>query len=714
MLARAAGWCYRNRGQTLALWVVGFVLMVVLGGAAGGSWSTDFEVPGTGSAAAQDLLAPRFPARAGDTIQLVLRTGSIDDPAVRARFESILGRLLSYPHVVDAASPYNQDGAQNTSLDRSTAFAVLQLDVPAQDIPAAEGRKLIAETRAANAEGVRFALSGQAVQNAEFVLGGREEGIGLFAAGLILLLSFGSVIGLGLPILASVAGIGIGLAVVQLLANVVPAPNFTPIVASTIGLGVGIDYALFIVARYRQGLHSGLDPETAAIVSVSTAGRAVLFAGTTVVVSVLGMLLVNLRFLRGVALGAAAAVLVTMLASVSLLPALLGFAGRNIDRLRAPFVKAQKGDPRRGFWFRWSRLVQRRPGTAFILGLVALGALATPLFSLHLGFPGQESQPRSRMSRQAYDMLVAGFGPGYSAPLILAVDLPGGQGRDVLAKLERDLRTVLGVAAVAPAQLNPAADVAVITVFPTTRATDKATENLVHRLRDHVVPAIVADSPARVHVGGSNAGLIDSSETIRTRLPVFIGVVVALSLLLLMAEFRSVTVALKAAVMNMLSIGAAYGVLVAACQWGWLSDVTGITPTPSIASFVPMMMFAILFGLSMDYEVFLLSRVREEYLCTGDNALAVADGLASTARVITAAAASMVAACLAFVLGPEPVVKQIGLGLAAAIFIDATLVRMVLVPSTMELLGKATWWIPRWLDRILPRVGFESFRSART
>jgi len=699
---------YNQRRRVLVAWIVAFIGISVLGALGAGPFSTDFMVPGSESKAALTLLKSKFPERSGDTISVIFQADQgVKDPAVAQKVDKLMGELGRFDHVVGTTTPYVPEGARNISADGKIAFGVLQLDIQGEDMPIPKVKEMIKATQAADGNGVDFELSGQAVLNAEFVNGGGSEGLGILAAMVILLITFGSVLAMGLPVLVAVMGIGIGLAIVELLAHIVNVPNFTPIVAAMIGIGVGIDYALFIVTRYRQGLAQGMDPERATIVAITTAGRAVLFAGTTVVISVLGMLLMNLPFLQGVAVGSAAAVLVTMLGSITLLPAMLGFVGHSIDRLKVPFVKQPDADHRSGFWFRWSRLIQRRPWPAFVVGVVAIVALAVPLFSLHLGFPGEETLSRERASRRSYDLFVKGFGPGFSAPLVVAAELPGGQGTEVLARLETRLRAEKGVASVIPAQFNSRGDAAVMTLFPTTGGQSTETESLVHHLRSDVVPPVVAGSSVKVDIGGPNASFIDSSATISSRLPVFIGVVVGLSFLLLMAVFRSVLVAFKAAVMNLLSIGAAYGVLVAVAQWGWLKAAFGIPHTGPIANFVPMMMFAILFGLSMDYEVFLLSRVREEYIRTGDNGLAVADGLAATARVITAAAAIMIMVFLAFVLGPELVIKQIGLGLAAAIFIDATLIRMLLVPSTMELLGRANWWLPAWLDRLLPHVGFE-------
>jgi RND superfamily putative drug exporter len=709
MLENLARSCFRHRRRVVAIWVVAFIGMAILGRAAAGDYSANFNTPGSESKAALDLLNAKFPERSGDTISVIFKADrGVNDAATRARVGSLLTTLKAHPHVVGVISPYDPAGAGNVSRDGSIAFASLQLDVQGPSFPAAEGKELIKEAKAAAGDGVRFELGGQAIANAELVQGGGAEGIGILVAMIILLVSFGSVVAAGLPILTAIMGIGIGLAILELLANVFNVANFSPIVAAMIGIGVGIDYALFIVTRYRAGLQEGHDPEQATVSAISTAGRAVIFAGTTVVISVMGILLMGLPFLQGVAYGPAGAVLVAMLASVTLLPAMLGFAGRSIDKLRLPLVGRQQKHHREGFWFRWSRLVQRRPWPAMVISALVIIVLGIPVFSMRLGFPGDQTQPTSKTSRRAYDLFTQGFGPGFSAPLVLAVDMSGGRNPNALSGLESRLRTEPGVAAVIPAQVNAAGDAAIMLVFPTTDGQSVATENLVHRMRDTVIPQTIAGSGLKVDVGGPNAGFIDGSAAISRRLPIFIGVVMFLSFILLMAVFRSVLVALKAAVMNLVSIAAAYGVLVAVAQWGWLKSIFAIHTTAPIANFVPMMMFAILFGLSMDYEVFLLSRIREEYTKTGDNGLAVADGLAATARVITAAAAIMIFVFLSFVATPELIIKQIGLGLAAAILIDATLIRMVLVPATMELLGARNWWLPPWLDKALPEVKFEA------
>ena len=726
LLDRLARWCYRRRRSVLGLWILAFVVMGALGSALNGGFGTDFRIPGAESTKVQNLLNDRFPERKGDNINVVFKADrGVDDPAVQQAVTALLAKYRTVEHVEGIDSPYDPAVRGQISNDRKIAYASVRLDVQGADMPVKTTKKMIKDAKAASdggsakdvgtgsapvqVQGLHFALGGQAVMGAEFQPGGSEEGAGILAAVIILLITFGSVLAMGLPILTAIMGIGIGLAIVELLANVVIVPNFAPIVAAMVGIGVGIDYALLIVTRYRQALHTGLEPEDAVAQSITTAGRSVLFAGTTVVISVMGMLVMNLPFLVGVALGAGFAVLVTMIGSVTLLPAMLGFAGKNIDKLRVPFVPPDSGDHRSGFWFRWSRMIQRRPAIFGIIGLVIVLVLAAPFLSMKLGFPSEKTVSSERQTRQSFDLMSQGFGEGFNAPLVLATELPTPAAVGDLTVLQGRLWSVPDVAFVTPPAANQAGDTAVMVVFPKEGATADSTKALVNRLRHEVLPREEAAlaTPLKVKVGGPNAAFIDQDKVVANRLPVFIGVVVGLSFLLLMVVFRSLLVALKAAVMNLLSIGAAYGVLVAVAQWGWCRELFGISAASPIVNWLPMMMFAILFGLSMDYEVFLLSRIREEYVRNHDNGVAVADGLAMTARVITAAAAIMVAVFIAFVLGPEIPIKQLGLGFAVAVFIDATLIRMVLVPSTMELLGDANWWLPRWLDRLLPHINVD-------
>ncbi|HEX2294133.1 MAG TPA: MMPL family transporter [Actinomycetota bacterium] len=709
MLTRLARWSYRRRWPMLGLWVAALVAFNMLSSTAGGEYATDFSLPGTESQEAYDLLRERFPQESGDNAQVVFRAEEgVGDPEVQRSIESLLAEIEDVDDVAAIQSPYSEAGAQNVSEGGEIAFANVQFEITATDVPVELVDELKALARAAEGPGLDIALGGPIIAFNEFEEPAGSEMVGLLAAVLILLVTFGSVLAMGLPIMMALFGIGIGLALVMLFANVFSVPDFTTQLASMIGIGVGIDYALFIVTRYRQHLHNGVEPEEAVVKAITTSGKAVLFAGTTVVISLLGILLMGFEFVEGVAIGGAATVLVTMVASVTLLPAVLGFTGRNIDKLRIPKLHRTESRHHVSMWFRWSRVIQRRPIPAAIAGLVVLVVLAIPLLSIRLGQADAGTSAETKDSRQAYDLLSEGFGPGFNGPLILAARLGGPEGMADLEALTEEVAATEGVAAVTPPVPNPEGDTAVVTVFPTTSPQDPETNHLVHALRDEVVPSVLGGTETDVFVGGSTAGVIDFSEKNAERLPILIATVLALSFLLLVVVFRSVLVPLKAAVMNLLSIGAAYGVIVAIFQWGWLKDVFGVASTAPIEAWVPMMLFTILFGLSMDYEIFLLSRIREEYLVSRDNALAVANGLATTARVITAAAAIMVVVFLSFVfMIDERAIKLFGLGLASAIFVDATIVRMVLVPATMELLGDANWWFPKWLDRIVPRISVE-------
>ncbi len=569
-------------------------------------------------------------------------------------------------------------------------------------------KKVVSTAESFGTPAYRVAVGGQAIELVSGAAPGSSEGFGIFAAIIIMLLAFGSVVAMGLPIITALFGIAIGFAVLDLLSHVVTTPVFAPEIMAMIGLGVGIDYALFVVTRYRQGLAEGREPREAIALSLATSGRAVLFAGTTVILSLLGLFILQLSFMRGLAIGAIAAVVLVMTAAITLLPAMLGFSGRAIDKLHVPGLLQSAAEPSaRGFWYRWSRTVQRHPLVAGFAALLVLLLLAAPLFSMRLAFTDAGNDPPNLTTRQAFDALATGFGPGFNGPLIIAATVPPGQ-HAAIEQLDAALKRTAGVAFVAPAQFSTSGSAAVIVAYPTTSPQSAQTEAMVHNLRDHVIPASTSGTGVNAFVGGETAGSVDASSYLSSRLPWVIGTVLLLSFLLLMAVFRSLAIPIKAVIVNLLSVGAAYGVIVAVFQWGWLGGVIGIGATSPIDPWIPLMMFTILFGLSMDYEVFLLSRMREEWRITHDNSTAVADGLAKTARVITAAAAIMICVFGSFVIGdPLHVLKVFGLGLAAAILIDATLVRMVLVPSIMELVGDANWWMPSWLDRVVPNLGIE-------
>ncbi|HEY2428324.1 MAG TPA: MMPL family transporter [Acidimicrobiales bacterium] len=707
-LGRLAGWCYGGRRRVLLAWVAGLVVVTALSFVVHGIFLNKFGGGSTESAHAQTLLQQRFPTQAGDTAQVVFETGApVSSAAMRAAVTADLAGLEGLAGVAHVRSPFDAGAGNQISPNGHIAYANVQFKQTTDVLPKSEIQAVYNRAVAASRPGFRVVMGGSPISKIQKFTFGSSEGVGILAAIIILLLAFGSLIAMGLPVFTALFALAIAFGVLDFISRAVTVPTFGGELAAMIGIGVGIDYALFIVTRYREGLNDGRDPEEAVVHSLSTSGRAVLFAGCTVVISLLGMFLLGVSFVVGLALGAIAAVVLVMAAALTLLPALLGFTGRAIDRFRVPHLR-HKGDSGPGFWWRWSRVVQRRPWLAGGAALLILVALALPLFSMHLAFTDSGNDPPSWPTRQAYDLLAKGFGPGSNGPLVVAVTGP---------ELSRDpasteaLRTAIqrtaGVAFVAPTQFNPAHDTAVLIAIPTTSPQDVKTQALVHHLRGTVIPAVVRGTGVRALVGGETAASVDSSHQLSHRLPYVIGGVVILSFLLLMAVFRSVAVPLKAAVMNLLSIGAAYGVIVAVFQWGWLGGFFGIGRTAPIDPWVPLMLFTILFGLSMDYEVFLLSRVREEWRRTGDNGTAVADGLASTARVITAAAAIMVCVFGSFVLGDMRVLKLFGLGLATAVFVDATLVRMVLVPSTMEVLGQANWWFPDWLDRVVPTLSVE-------
>ncbi|HLN67861.1 MAG TPA: MMPL family transporter, partial [Streptosporangiaceae bacterium] len=510
--------------------------------------------------------------------------------------------------------------------------------------------------------------------------------------------AFGSVVAMGLPILAALAGVGMGFGILEALSHLITVPTFGPDMMVMIGLGVGIDYALFVVTRYRQGLGEGRPPRDATIVALATAGRAVLLAGSTVVIALLGLFVVGLGFMDGLALSTIVAVALVLAAALTLLPATFGFAGSAIDRLHIPGLLARPGPATRpGWWSRWSETVQRRPLACAAAALALLAVLAVPLFSMRQAFSDAGNDPASLTTRQAYDLLAAGFGPGFNGPLVVAAELRGPQAPATIARLGARLGHTPGVASVAPPVINAARDAAVIVVYPATAPQSAQTASLVHRLRDQVIPQVADRSGVTAYVGGETAAGVDTSAYLSGRLPWVIGTVILLAFFLLMMVFRSVMIPIKAAAMNLLSMGAAYGVIVAVYQWGWLGSVFGASRAGPIDPWIPLMIFTIVFGLSMDYEVFLLSRMREEWLRSGENSRAVTHGLASSARVITAAAAVMVCVFGSFVIGdPLRILGVFGLGLAAAVLIDATVVRMVLVPAVMQLLGPANWWLPRW------------------
>jgi RND superfamily putative drug exporter len=755
VFARLGSWSHRRKWLVVGLWFASLVVAGAFSGAVGSAYSDDSNLPDVESTTGIDVLEDRFGGQGAGypgTIVFEAEQG-VGDEKVRPAMEALFAKVEGLDNVVRVVSPYTEEGARQIATGGGEAgriaYASVELRKGINVGDAAKVRDAV-EEELPKIDGLRTELGGVILAESEPP---STEIIGIGFAVFILILAFGSVLAMGLPIGVALFGIGLGSMIIGLVSNLVSMPNVASIVAVMIGLGVGIDYALLIVTRYREQIHLGHTGNEATSIALDTAGRSVLFAGTTVVISMLGMLVMNVDFITGIAISAALVVAVTVAASLTLLPALLGLAGDRMERTRwrgliaaslvavaligsglgvtaalvgvpiaavvivvgffSPRLKRELAPRpprlrRDTLAYRWSRAIQHHPWIATIAGATFLLILAIPTIGLRLGSADESNYPDDSSTKQAYDLMVDGFGKGFNGPLVLAAALPDGFDPSKLDAIGEAVSDDPGVELVSPAQLNDPANptAALWNVVPKTGPQDRATEELVHRLRDDVLPAAEDAAGVQVAVTGNVAVQVDFASYIGSRMPAFLGAVLVLSFILLLIVFRSLLVPLKAVIMNLLSIGAAYGVVVALFQWGWLSDITQVEPAP-IESWGPMMLFAIVFGLSMDYEVFLLSRVREEWRRTGDSHRSVADGLAATAKVITAAAAIMVVVFGSFILETERGVKMIGTGLAVAILLDATVVRMLLVPATMELLGDKNWWLPRWIDRFLPTIDVE-------
>ena len=748
MLAALARFSVRHRRiMVFGIWIPLLVIGVVLSGKMGSNFSTEFELPQSEANDVQKLLEANSPNKAGLSGEIVFSSpNGVNSDDVVAALTPFFDNVESLPGVT-VTSPFSETSQGQINQAGTTGFASIDVSLRSQSEAIALSTQIQDMGKAVNITDLKMEYGGNIFAGFELPA---SELYGLLAAMVILVLAFGSVLAMGLPIGTALIGLGVGSSLAIILSHVVPMPDFTTSLVAMIGLGVGIDYALFIVTRYREGLAEGLTVEEAVVDAVDTSGRAVIFAGITVIISLLGLFVMGLAFARGLAIGAVVGVLIMMIASITLLPSLLAMVKHRIGvttwsalislvvfivgsliavitenpvialvgviavvvvtAMSFAIKPLRRHIPHRtpkakelSFWYRWSRFIQRRPWTAALSATAILLVLAAPLASIRLGFGDNGNAPESTTVRRAYDMLAEGFGPGFNGPLFITVQ---GEAAKSPEALQSFVTTLNGTEGIAFAQGIPASQdgsLSLVMAYPTTSPQDAQTEALIRNLRTNVIP----QTGVEAKVGGFTAAGVDFAESIGGRMPyLFLGVL-SLSFLLLMAVFRSLLVPLKAVIMNLLSIGAAYGVLVAVFQWGWGMSLIGVGKAGPIESWAPMMLFAIVFGLSMDYEVFLLSRVKEEYDRTGDNASAVADGLTATARVITAAALIMVCVFAAFVLGHDRQLKLFGLGLALAVFIDATLVRMVLVPATMELLGNKNWWLPAWINRILPKIDVE-------
>ena len=698
-IRRIGDFSARRPWTTIGAWAVLAALVVALSGALGGTFADDFSAPGSESAEAIELLEERFPEQAGGTAVAVFAAPDGQQvESFRPGVESALAKVATIEHVATVSDPF---ATGRVSADGRVAFAEITLDVPSTEFGRDTAATLVDALEPARAGGVQAEFGGDAAfLNAEEESSGAEV-VGIVAALVVLLVAFGTVVAALLPIVLALVAVGVGLSGVVLLAGGLTTSTAAPTIGAMVGLGVGIDYALFIVSRYRENRTAGQPNAAALSAAMGSSGTAVFFAGGTVVLAMAALALTGVGFLASIGLGTSIVVLFAVATAITLLPAILSLLGDRIDAGRLIGRRRVAKPAEATAWWRLAHRISARPWPYLVAGSLVLLTLAAPALSLSTGFPDAGDNPTSQTERKAYDLLADGFGPGFTAPLLVVADLQGtGLGAEDVPELAQRIAGVPGIAEVGEPQVSANGDTVVLPTLPTTEPADPTTVATLERVRSL--------TPDGVYVTGATALTLDLDKQLSDKLALFIGAILAASILLLMIVFRSVTVPLKAAAMNLLSIGGAYGVIVAVFQWGWLGGVFGLDGTYRIASPLPVILFAVLFGLSMDYEVFLVSRIREAFHDTGDNAESVARGLASTGRVITSGALIMMCVFLAFVTNPSPFVKMIGLGLATAIAIDATVVRMILVPATMALMGRANWWLPAWLDRLLPHLSLET------
>ena len=709
-MAAMARWCFQRRAWVLIGWLALLAVLGVTGRAAGSTYSDALTLPGTGSTTAQNLLEQAFPGHAGDQETIVWRasSGSVSAPGVRDRITAMLGKVAAAPAVASVTSPYSARGAAQVSRNGQIAYATVVFDAPQASLPVPDVTRVVHLAEAARAPGVQVDIGGPAVENALRPSVGISAGVGVIAAAVVLFIAFGSLLAMLLPLAIAIFALVPGLMATGLLSHAVTIPSAAPTLGILIGLGVGIDYALFIVTRHRNNIKAGMSPAEAAVRALNTSGRAVLFAGTTVCIALLGMLVLRIGYISGLGIAAAVTVLFTVAAATTLLPALLGFLGTRVLSRRERRRLAAGGfavGSASGAWAWWAGFVQRHPAPLAAVAAVVMLVLAIPVLSLRLGSSDAANDPASTTTHQAYDLLATGFGPGFNGPLELAGTTSTPADAAAFARLAGTLRTEPGIAAVSAPAAGQGASL--ITVIPTTSPEAKATSTLISSLRDTVIPAAEHGTTMRVYVGGVTAVNGDFATVIAPKLLIFIGVILVLGFLLLMLAFRSLLIPAVAAVMNLLAAAASFGVLVAVFQHGWGLRLLNLGQAGPIESFLPVLMLAVLFGLSMDYEVFLVSRIREEWAATGDNHQAVRTGQATTGRVIIAAATIMILVFSAFILSGQQAIGEIGLGMAAAVLLDAFLLRTLLVPALMHLSGRANWWLPGWLDRILPHLSIE-------
>jgi putative drug exporter of the RND superfamily len=712
-------WCVRRRWIVIAVWLVVAIGLHLWAASLGQQWNDNLTLPGTGSTQATDLLQQKLPKQAYGSIPLTLvdQSGTIGDPDSTSAINATVKNLQAIPHVTRVVSPLDQGASSLVSKDKKAAYISVTLDIGSGGTTTAEAQDILDAADPAAKAGLEPAVGGYVGQKLSRPSTESSEAIGIAAAVVILVLAFGTVTAMALPIVTAILGLLTTLALITAIGHATAVPTVATTLATMIGLGVGIDYALFIVTKHKLHLAQGIEMNESIARATATSGGAVLFAGVTVVIALCSLVVAGIPLVSTLGYTAAIAVAVSVLAAVTLLPALLGALGEHINSLRVHIGRTHPDDQKPHGWARMARAVGRNPWPYMIGSAVLLLVLAFPLIHLRLGQSDQSVLPKSTTSRQAYDAIAGGFGAGSNGPLLIAVKFPtpaqpGQPGGDTttdprLTSLQSTIAKTPGVLSVAPATVDPSGTGAVFSVIAKTSPSSSQTEDLVNDLRDTVIPNAVKSSGLTVYVGGQTAGYIDLAEKIGAKLPLMIAIVVLLSFIVLMLAFHSAVIPIKAAVMNLLSVGAAYGIVTFVFQEGHGIGLVGLPHPIPIVSYAPLLMFAILFGLSMDYEVFLVSQIQERFHATGDAGEAVVQGLASTGRVITSAALVMVFVFSSFVLNGDPVVKEFGVGLAVAIALDATVVRCLLVPSVMEVLGRRSWWLPGFLDRALPVVNVE-------
>jgi putative drug exporter of the RND superfamily len=703
--------CSRHHWPVIGVWLVLAIVLVLVGQAGGSKTSENLTLPGSGSTIATELLEDNLPEQAYGSNPLTLETpqgAKLTDPKYSAAVAETVKNLEALKDVNSATNPLSPQGANFLSKDKSVGYIPVVLAIGPGEIDEEEAQRILDAAQPARAAGLDTAVGSYVGQQLSKPSTEVSEAIGLTAAVIILLFAFGTATAMMLPIVSALIGLACALSIIRLLEHVLQVPGVASTLATMIGLGVGIDYALFIVTRHKLQLAEGMDLQESIARATATAGGAVVFAGFTVVIALCSLAFAGIPLVSTLGFTAAIAVVVAVCAAATLLPAMLGALGPRINSLRVKLGKTHPDDSEPHGWRRWAERVASRPWRSTIVALVVLVVLALPIFQLELGQNDISALPKDTTSRQAYDSLNKGFGPGVNGPLLVASEFKSpAEAQQVLPGLEKQVGAAGDVEAVSEPTLDKQGTVAVFTVLSKSEPWADATVSLVEELRDTTIPGALKGTGAHSYVGGQTAGYIDLGAQIAEKLPLMIAIVVALSFFVLLIAFRSLLVPIKAAAMNLLSVAAAYGVVTAVFQLGWGSSLIGLDHSIPIVSFVPLLMFAILFGLSMDYEVFLLTQMREHFTKYGDERRAVVEGLANTGRVITSAAAIMVCVFTSFVLNGDPVVKEFGVGLAVAIAIDSTLVRCLLVPAVMVLLGKRAWWLPRWLDRIVPHISIE-------